>query len=154
VNEEIDRTLSLMEPRLKGGVTIERDYAELPRIRCFAGQLSQVFMNLLMNAVDAMEGSGTIRIQTRPSDVGVTLVFEDDGPGIPPEVLERVFEPFFTTKPVGKGTGLGLSLSYGIVERHGGTMRAESQLGEGTRFVIELPPEPPAAAAETERGAA
>jgi signal transduction histidine kinase len=144
LNEEIDRTLSLMEPRLKGGVRIERDYGELPRVRCFAGQLNQVFMNLLMNACDALEGTGTITIRTRAIRDGVRLEFEDDGPGMPPEVKARVFEPFFTTKPVGKGTGLGLSLSHGIVERHGGSMRVDSEPGGGTRFTIELPLAPPA----------
>jgi signal transduction histidine kinase len=143
LNEEIDRTLSLMEPRLKGGVRIERDYGDLPRVRCFAGQLNQVFMNLLMNACDALEGRGVITIRTRALEDGLRLEFEDDGPGIPSEVRERIFEPFFTTKPIGKGTGLGLSLSHGIVERHGGTMTVESEPGRGTRFAIELPLEVP-----------
>ena len=143
LNEEIDRTLGLMEPRLKGGVTIVRDYGDLPRIRCYAGQLNQVFMNLLMNACDAVDGRGTITIRTRAVPEGVRLEFEDDGPGMLPEVKERIFEPFFTTKPVGKGTGLGLSLSHGIVERHGGSMSVESEPGRGSRFVIELPLEAP-----------
>ena len=143
LNHEIDVTLGLMEPRLKGGVTIERDYGELPQVRCFAGQLNQVFMNLLMNACDAVEGNGTIRIRTRPDADGVLLEFEDDGAGMPEEVRQRIFEPFYTTKPVGQGTGLGLSLSHGIVESHGGTMEVRSVAGEGTTFSIRLPLEPP-----------
>ncbi|MCZ7617774.1 MAG: GAF domain-containing sensor histidine kinase [Myxococcota bacterium] len=151
LNEEIDRTVTLMEPRLRDGIDLVRDYGELPRVRCYAGQLSQVFMNLLMNACDALEGKGRIRIRTRvigmlpapgssaPSSSGVRLEFHDDGPGIPPEVQAQIFEPFYTTKPVGKGTGLGLSISYGIVERHGGRMLVGSAPGEGTTFVIELP---------------
>ncbi len=153
LNEEIDRTVTLMEPRLRDGIELIRDYGELPRVRCYAGQLSQVFMNLLMNACDALEGKGRIRIRTRAigsgldasSDparqrtTGVRLEFHDDGPGIPPEVQARIFEPFYTTKAVGKGTGLGLSISYGIIERHGGRMLVGSAPGEGTTFVIELP---------------
>jgi signal transduction histidine kinase len=140
--DEIDRTLALIEGRLKG-IHVERDYGELPPVRCYAGQLNQVFLNLLMNACDALDGKGTIRIRTRREGEGVVLEFEDDGPGMPPEVLSRVFEPFFTTKPVGKGTGLGLSLSHGIVARHGGVMEVASRPGEGARFTIRLPLEPP-----------
>jgi two-component system NtrC family sensor kinase len=139
LNEEIDRTLTLMEPRLRDGVEVERDYGELPRVRCYAGQLNQVFMNLLMNACDALDGKGRIRIRSRARPGGVRIEFQDDGPGIPPEVQVRMFEPFYTTKAVGKGTGLGLSISYGIVERHGGRMLVGSAPGEGTTFVIELP---------------
>ena len=148
INEEIDRTLSLIEPRLKGGVSVERDYGELPRIHCFVGQLNQVFMNLLMNAIDAMDGRGRIKIATRAIPDGVELCFEDDGPGMPEHVRTRIFEPFFTTKPVGEGTGLGLSLSLGIIERHGGRVEVASRAGEGTRFTIRLPLEPPPDAAQ------
>ncbi|MEB2344712.1 MAG: GAF domain-containing sensor histidine kinase [Deltaproteobacteria bacterium] len=145
LNEELDRTIALMEARLRDGIELVRDYAPLPRVRCYAGQLNQVFMNLLMNACDELDGKGRIRVRTRvrtgarKEPVGVRLEFHDDGPGIPPDVQARLFEPFFTTKPVGKGTGLGLSISYGIVERHGGRMLVGSAPGEGTTFVIELP---------------
>jgi len=139
LHEEIDRTLGLMEPRFKNGVDVERDYGRLPRVRCYVGQLNQVFLNLLMNACDAMEDHGRIRIRTRATPEGVRLEFHDDGPGIPENVRSRIFDPFFTTKPVGVGTGLGLSLSHGIVERHGGRIAVESEPGEGTTFVIDLP---------------
>ncbi|RIL03048.1 MAG: hypothetical protein DCC71_15765 [Proteobacteria bacterium] len=139
LNDEIERTLTLMEPRCKNCIQIERDFAPLPRVRCHAGQLNQVFLNLLMNACDAVGDRGRIRIATRAHGGAVRLEFEDDGPGIPAEVRDRVFEPFFTTKPVGQGTGLGLSLTHGIVERHGGRIWVESDAGSGTRFVIELP---------------
>jgi len=139
LHEEIDRTLALMEPRFKNCITVERDYAELPDVRCYPGQLNQVFLNLLMNACDAIEGEGTISIRTRPLAEGVELSFADDGPGIPPEVVGRIFDPFFTTKDVGAGTGLGLSLSHGIIERHDGSIRVESELGRGATFIIELP---------------
>jgi signal transduction histidine kinase len=139
LNREIERALTLMEPRLRDGIEVERDYGDLPPVRCYAGQLNQVFTNLLMNACDALEGRGRIRIRTRPSVGGVRLEFHDDGPGIPPETQARIFEPFYTTKPVGQGTGLGLSISYGIVERHGGRMLVGSSPGAGTTFVVELP---------------
>jgi signal transduction histidine kinase len=143
LNDAIQRTLTLIEPRTKGGITVERDFGELPDVRCYAGQLNQVFMNLLMNACDALDGRGKIGVRTRAMPAGVQLEFWDDGPGMSAEVRNRVFEPFFTTKPVGKGTGLGLSISHGIVERHGGSMTVESAPGEGARFTIRLPLEPP-----------
>jgi signal transduction histidine kinase len=142
LHEEIDRTLALMEPRFKNQIVVERDYGALPRVRCYVGHLNQVFMNLLMNACDAIGENGRIRITTRPTRDGVKLVFEDDGPGIPEDVKTRIFDPFFTTKPVGVGTGLGLSLTHGIVERHDGRIYVDSEGGVGTKFVIELPLDP------------
>jgi signal transduction histidine kinase len=103
LHEEIERTLALMEPRFKNGITVDRDFGELPRVRCYAGQLNQVFLNLLMNACDAMKDQGKITIRTRRGPLGVRLSFSDDGPGIPENVRTRIFDPFFTTKPVGEG---------------------------------------------------
>jgi two-component system NtrC family sensor kinase len=139
LHEEIDRTLALMEPRFKNAIRVERHYGDLPRVRCYPGQLNQVFLNVLMNACDALEKDGTITIRTEPMAGGVRLVFQDDGPGIPEEVRGRIFDPFFTTKPVGVGTGLGLSLSHGIIERHGGRIAVEPAPEGGTVFTIELP---------------
>ena len=128
-----------MEPRLKNRIELKREYGDIPQVRCYPGQLNQVFLNLLMNACDALEGGGRVTIRTGPGDLGVRLEFEDDGPGIPEEVLSRIFDPFFTTKPVGVGTGLGLSLSHGIIENHGGRFTAESTPGQGATFRIDLP---------------
>ena len=140
LHEEIDRTLGLMEPQLKGGIEVVRDYGALPRVRCYPGQLNQVFLNLLMNACDALgEEGGVIEVKTRATPNGVRLEFHDNGPGIPPEVQSRLFDPFFTTKPVGKGTGLGLSLSHGIIDRHGGRIAVDPDVAEGTTFSIDLP---------------
>ncbi|MFQ5415689.1 MAG: sensor histidine kinase [Myxococcota bacterium] len=143
LHEEIDRTLALIEPRLKNRIEVEKDYGEIPRVRCYAGQLNQVFLNLLVNACDAIEDQGTIRVVTRAIDNGVRLEFHDDGPGIPEDVQRSIFDPFFTTKPVGRGTGLGLSLSHGIIERHDGRISVDSEVGHGTTFIIELPLEAP-----------
>jgi len=139
LNEEIERTLALMEARFKDGITVRRDLQQIPRVRCYPAQLNQVFMNLVMNACDALDGQGTIQVETRPCEMGVRLAFRDSGPGIPPALRERIFEPFFTTKPVGQGTGLGLSISHGIVERHGGRMSVECPEEGGSVFRIELP---------------
>jgi len=141
LTEEIDRTLALMEPRFKGGVEVVREYEERPEVRCYPGQLNQVFLNLLMNACDVLDevGGGQITVRAEPEENGVRLEFEDSGPGIPADVQTRIFDPFFTTKEVGKGTGLGLSLSHGIIERHGGRIQIVSPPGEGAIFQIELP---------------
>jgi signal transduction histidine kinase len=98
-----------------------------------------VFLNLIANASQAIEASGTIRITTGASAGEVWIRFEDTGCGIPKEHLSRIFEPFFTTKPVGQGTGLGLSVSYSLVRRHGGSIDVESEVGNGSRFTIRLP---------------
>jgi signal transduction histidine kinase len=148
VHEILDSTLNLLRGRL-ARIRVHRDYGELPELESLAGQLGQVFMNLLSNAADALGDSGTLTVRTRALEGGrVAIEIEDDGKGIEPEHLERIFDPFFTTKDVGKGTGLGLSVSWGIVERHGGTIRVRSEPGRGSCFRVELPlrmPEPPGA---------
>ncbi len=139
LHEEIERTLALMEPQFKNNIRVVRDFGDLPRVRCYPGQLNQVFLNLLVNACYAIGKDGEIRVKTRPTDGGVRLEFRDDGSGLPEDVQSRIFDPFFTTKAVGEGTGLGLSLSHGIIERHGGRILVSSELGHGTTFVIDLP---------------
>jgi two-component system NtrC family sensor kinase len=135
----LDATLNVLQGRLVG-IHVRREYGETPPVECIEGQLGQVFMNLLVNAADALGERGTIVVRTSANGADRVLVeIEDDGPGIPPDVLSRVFEPFFTTKEVGKGTGLGLALSYGIVARHGGELRVQSEVGRGTCFTVDLP---------------
>jgi PAS domain S-box-containing protein len=113
----------------------------LPQIVGDPGQLQQVFTNLLLNAADAMNGQGQITVASRPTPQkdGIILTFTDTGCGIDPEIRDKIFEPFFTTKPPGKGTGLGLSIVYGVIQRHGGTITADSPRGKGTTFTIRLP---------------
>ena len=145
LNEELARTLALMEPRFKGGIRVTTQFGALPRVRCYPAQLNQVFMNLLMNAGDALEGRGEIVVRSRRAeagagaDGGVVIEFQNDGPAIPALVRERIFEPFFTTKPVGQGTGLGLSISHQIVARHGGELSVHNPETGGACFRIELP---------------
>ncbi len=135
----LDATLGLLRGAL-GGCSVVREYGEIPRVECLAGQINQVFMNLLANAADAVAGRGRIVVRTRAlSPERVAVEVEDDGCGIEPAQLEKIFDPFFTTKPVGKGTGLGLAISYGIVERHAGSLGVQSEPGRGTCFRVELP---------------
>src|SRR5439155_21916941 len=125
--------------RLKGGIAVERRYGPVGRVRGYAGQLQQVFMNLLTNAAQALGERGRILIETTRVGRDVVIKIADDGPGIPTDVLPRIFDPFFTTKEVGKGSGLGLSIVHGIVERHGGRIDVDSALGRGTIFTVTLP---------------
>jgi signal transduction histidine kinase len=111
----------------------------LPEITADASQLQQVLVNLVVNAIQAMQGGGTLTIRTAATERHVSLVVEDTGVGMSEEVRQRVFLPFFTTKPVGKGTGLGLSVVHGIVQAHGGVVRVESRQRAGSRFTMELP---------------
>ncbi|HEY8515465.1 MAG TPA: ATP-binding protein [Candidatus Binatia bacterium] len=139
VHEGIETCLRLLRPRWAERITIERDFGEVPKIEAATGQLNQVLMNLLANACDAIDGTGTIRITTRVEGDRLHLSVRDDGVGIAPEDVERIFDPFFTTKPQGQGTGLGLSITHGIVTGHGGEIRVESAPGRGTEVRVVLP---------------
>jgi signal transduction histidine kinase len=144
LNRALDDSLELLRHLLKQHIAVERDYADVGRIRGHAGQLNQVFMNLLTNAAQALSGQegAIIRIETGVVEGGVVIHIRDNGPGIPPDVLPRIFDPFFTTKDVGEGTGLGLSIVHGLVERHGGAIEVDSKLGVGTTFTVTLPRSP------------
>ncbi|HTJ45519.1 MAG TPA: ATP-binding protein [Kofleriaceae bacterium] len=141
LNRSLDDSLELLRHLLKGTITVERRYGEVGRIRAHAGQINQVFMNLLTNAAQALGGrdDAKITIDTIARDEHVVVKIGDNGPGIPAEVLPRIWDPFFTTKDVGEGTGLGLSIVHELVERHGGTIEVETSLGAGTTFVVTLP---------------
>ena len=147
VHSGIDTTLNIVANEIKYKATVEKHYGKLPEIKCLASQLNQVFMNLLVNAAQAIQSKGVITIATGSSEGWVWIRISDNGCGIAPENLKRVFEPFFTTKPVGSGTGLGLSLSYSIVNKHGGRIDVASKPGVGTVFTIRLPVVPPGSAA-------
>ncbi len=132
-------------------VALHRDYERLPAVECFPTQLAQVWMNLMVNAAQAMNSRGDLWIAARAEEDRVVISLRDNGPGIPQEVLSRIFDPFFTTKPVGEGTGLGLSIVHGIIERHGGEIKVESEVGVGTAFTIVLPAAEKSAPLETDR---
>ncbi len=158
LHEGIDSTLLILKYRLKANehrpaIEVIQDYGDLPEIECFPGQLNQVFMNILANAIDALEDMSQgktfveieasphqITIQTRVEADHVLITIADNGPGIPEAIKTRIFDHLFTTKTVGKGTGLGLAITHQIiVEKHGGTIDCHSTIGQGTKFIIQLP---------------
>lgn len=135
----LDSTLNVVWNELKYKCEVVKEYGDLPKVWCLPSQLNQVFMNLLVNAAQAIEVRGRIVIRTGWQGEQVWVEVEDTGKGIPPEIVSRIFDPFFTTKPVGKGTGLGLSVSYNIVEKHHGHIEVRSEVGRGTAFRVWLP---------------
>jgi two-component system NtrC family sensor kinase len=141
INTGIDSTLKLITGELKNKVLVRKDYNEVPKINCNINQMKQVFMNILTNAAQAIQDQGDIFIKTEflSEEKIVRIEIKDTGMGIEKENLEKIFDPFYTTKTVGEGTGLGLSISYGIVKSHGGQIAVESEVGQGTRFIIDLP---------------
>lgn len=142
LNEQIGNTLKLTQGEFKGRIAVETDFGELPPVECQASMLSQVFLNVLVNAGQAIGGPGKITVRTRAEGGKVHISIADTGRGIKPEDRPKIFAGGFTTKPVGVGTGLGLSLSKRIVEEtHGGSIDFESELGVGTTFHIRIPVE-------------
>lgn len=135
----MESTLRVVWNELKYKTEVVKEFAGIPQMECFPLQLNQVFMNLLVNASQAIEEHGTITIRTGHDEAHSWVEVQDTGRGIKPENLSRIFEPFFTTKPVGQGTGLGLSLSYGIVKKHGGRFEVSSTLGVGSTFKVIFP---------------
>jgi two-component system, NtrC family, sensor kinase len=153
LNEGLDTALKICQSQLKGRVEVERNYGVLPAVPCAPSQINQVFLNLLSNAGQAIEGSGSIAIRTGVEDNHAIVEIRDSGCGMDAGTLKHIFEPFFTTKPVGQGTGLGLSIVFRIVEDHGGRIDVDSAPGQGTIFRVRLPlqrkPASPANAAST-----
>jgi signal transduction histidine kinase len=139
LHAELESSLTLVNHLLENRVTVHRKYGELPSVECVRSQIDQVFLNLLANAAQAIQGPGAITIETGHDDGSARVTIADTGPGISSDLLGRIFDPFFTTKPVGEGTGLGLSISYEIVKRHGGDLAATSPPGSGAIFTVRLP---------------
>ncbi len=141
IHEGIDDTLVILKSQVsRSNIQITREYDEsLPEIKCFPGQLNQVFMNIIGNAIQAIEGDGEITISTKNLRDIIKISIKDSGVGMPEEVKDKIFEPFFTTKDAGEGTGLGLSISYGIIQNHKGKLMAYSEVGKGSEFVMFLP---------------
>jgi two-component system, NtrC family, sensor kinase len=153
IHEGIDSTLMILEYRLKAlrdrpAIQVVKEYGQLPLVECYAGQLNQVFMNIIANAIDALEyqiqNPGIICIRTQVEDNFAAIAISDNGAGISAEVKERIFDPFFTTKPIGAGTGMGLAISHSIiVEKHKGKIKCISAVGKGTEFIIKIPIQTP-----------
>jgi signal transduction histidine kinase len=135
----LEATLKLIQHEMTGRITVHRDYGIQETVEIIPGQVNQVFMNLLQNAIHAIPEKGDIWIRTWEDGDRVHVAVRDSGKGIQKEHLGRIFEPFFTTKEVGQGTGLGLSVSYRIIENHGGKITVSSEEGKGAEFVITLP---------------
>ncbi|MBS4099539.1 MAG: PAS domain S-box protein [Sulfuricella sp.] len=143
LQQGLESTLNIVWNELKYKCEVNKEFGELPPIYCLPSQLNQVFMNLLVNAAQAIEEHGIVALRTGREGERVWVEVADTGKGIPPENLKRIFDPFFTTKPVGKGTGLGLSLSYNIVAKHHGSIEVRSEVGKGTAFRVWLPVKQP-----------
>jgi signal transduction histidine kinase len=139
VHRSIDDALASVAHQLGEGVHIRRDYGELPQLRCAPRRLNQLFSNLLSNALHAVDGAGTITLQTSVASEEIRILVEDDGAGIGPDALPHIFDPGFTTKGVGVGAGLGLSICFDVAKEHGGRIEVKSAIGRGTRFVVVLP---------------
>ncbi|MFA6499500.1 MAG: ATP-binding protein [Desulfurivibrionaceae bacterium] len=142
INQCLESTLALALPEYRHRIEVTRELAtDLPKVSGSQGQICQVFMNLIINAIHAQPNKGSLLIRTFNSGDGVHVVFKDEGPGIPKKIQDRIFEPFFTTKEVGKGTGLGLSVSFGIINKHRGRIVVRSEPGQGAEFEVILPTE-------------
>ncbi len=149
LHDGLNATIMLLEKEMDDRIKLHLDLGDIPEINCMPGQLNQVFLNLLMNSVQAIPGKGNIWIKTGLDADLILVSIRDDGEGIAPENLKKLFEPFFTTKPVGQGTGLGLSISFGIIQQHGGNITATSSAENGTEFTISLPTDNPSSKPKT-----
>ena len=139
IHEGLDSTLTLLDHQIRDRIKLEKFYGNIPQIHCNPGQINQVFMNILLNASQAIKDRGTIRIETSSNKHSVIIRISDDGEGIPEKDQRNIFDPGYTTKGVGVGTGLGLSISYNIIKSHKGDIKVRSEVGRGTEFVITLP---------------
>ncbi len=151
LNACLESTLNIAWNELKYHCEVVRDYGEIPQVLCRPQQINQVFLNLIVNAAQAIPDRGTVTVRTRAQGDRAVVEIRDTGVGIAEENLRKIFDPFFTTKPVGKGTGLGLHLAAGIVRNHGGEIQVESEQGKGSTFRVVLPVNPPQAPKEAQR---
>jgi two-component system NtrC family sensor kinase len=147
LKEGIENTLKLLSGEMKNRIRVHTHFEVVPEVLCYASQLNQVFMNILTNAAQAIDGEGEIWIHLQRVGEGklakAQVSIKDSGKGIPKEGIDKIFDPFYTTKSVGQGTGLGLSISYGIVKNHGGDIQVRSELGKGTEFIVTVPVDGP-----------
>ena len=139
IHESIESVLLFLRHKMEGRIEVERRYGNVEMLTCLAGELNQVLMNIVANAIDAIDGPGRITLVTEQQNGDFLIRIRDTGKGIPDEIRNRIFEPFFTTKPIGQGTGLGLAISYGIMRAHQGSMEFSSKAGEGTEFILKIP---------------
>jgi two-component system NtrC family sensor kinase len=144
IHESIESVLLFLRHKMEGRIEVERRFGPTENLSCFAGELNQVLMNVIANAIDAMPGDGKITITTNCENGNFTISVRDTGQGIPESIRNKIFDPFFTTKPVGDGTGLGLAISYGIVKAHNGSIDFISNEGQGTEFIVKIPTALPA----------
>lgn len=149
LKDSIEKTLQLLSGEIKNRIEVHKNFEPIPNIFCYESQVDQVLMNILSNAVHAIEGQGQIWVSTQTlkdfknKSSKVQISIQDSGKGMPASILDKIFDPFFTTKDIGKGTGLGLSISYGIVQSHGGEIQVRSEVGVGTEFIVVFPVNPP-----------
>ncbi len=139
INNGIESTLNVVNNEIKYKATVHKDFGDIPTVKGIPQQLNQVFMNILVNAAQAIEKKGDIHIITRSVAQSVEVSIRDNGSGISQDNITKIFDPFFTTKDVGKGTGLGMNIAYNIIQKHNGTIHVDSELGQGTTFTITLP---------------
>ena len=136
----LESTLRLLSRRLKEGISVEKDFEKkVMFIFCFPSQLNQVFMNVLLNAIQAVEGTGRIKVEAKEQEQDIIISISDDGVGIPDNKKQKIFEPFYTTKGVQEGTGLGLSITFGIIKKHKGSIEIKDNEPKGTKIIIKLP---------------
>jgi signal transduction histidine kinase len=139
IHEGLEDTLTLIHHEIKRSITVHKEYGDIPPIPCYPGRLNQIYLNILINARQAIPDKGEIRIRTYEEGEKIHIAISDTGIGIPQDKISRIFDPGFTTKGVGVGTGLGLSIVYRIIQEHKGEIKVQSKVGEGSTFTIILP---------------
>lgn len=138
INKSIESTIRMVPKKYKHDIEIKTEFGSLPNVPCYGRQINQVFLNIVVNALNAMEEKGELKIETLSDDKYIYIKFCDTGPGIPEDKIKKIFDPFYTTKPVGEGTGLGLSISYSIIDKHGGEITAVNNVDKGITFTVKL----------------